>query len=694
METELLPYLGLSDEDLTAAKMFEILGRVKFPAAKKTREAITPSGRYFTLGCVPTRYNNLDCVTISKETKLRTLLVHLLTRFMRKSFPDFKFSSIQVNKSAPAVVHKDDNSEEYPLVGAIALVDEEVWGSSDIAAKGNTFVFDDRAMCGGMSSLDGSETQTSSTLPVQERASGYSDSIRDSEPAHYCGPLAKRHTYTAHGYVLRPEFPGRILELKNCFAFFDGSTPHVTIEEESWIKRTRVVTSDDHQKSGARNESDKSMGDRSADRYFLGFFVDQRADKVREKEYKKLVGMGFPMPPRDTQDDDIDDSMAMATDVSAEDGALGGTASEGKSPAIKITDDMVQEDADLVKEICKKVHDELIESDSSEDEADTDASSSSDDDMAGLACSHGVRSGGGASSLMLSKKQSSRAFLKANLPKSLPVERLSKKGEASTKVLCAISFSGYGTIAGPLVVAAVATSLPGVNLKAEKCLDYGVSNQREMKPKGRELAFVVIADANVKHAHHVVSAQRIDDIGLLNACHEGQRYCFTKLLKKIEVVDKIIVCGGKQFIPEGGFRIPSDTISGDTQPRIVETESVKKGKEKNFLPAAAGLFAKVIHQRELKKMNEEFPLYGFSKNQGYAGNPHKALLMQHGPCKFHRRSTKPVKDSLELHDPATKAKKEKPTQKCQKAKTGMKKEQKPKTRGAKRNGSVTKRAKK
>ena len=61
---------------------------------------------------------------------------------------------------------------------------------------------------------------------------------------------------------------------------------------------------------------------------------------------------------------------------------------------------------------------------------------------------------------------------------------------------------------------------------------------------------------------------------------------------------------------------------------------------------SASILAKVERDRIMSKLNKDFPLYFFDKHKGYPTKSHKEALRLYGPCKLHRRSFKPVQQSL------------------------------------------------
>ena len=50
----------------------------------------------------------------------------------------------------------------------------------------------------------------------------------------------------------------------------------------------------------------------------------------------------------------------------------------------------------------------------------------------------------------------------------------------------------------------------------------------------------------------------------------------------------------------------------------------------------ASIIAKVARDREMERLDADFPGYGFAAHKGYGTEEHRAAILTHGPCRFHR----------------------------------------------------------
>jgi ribonuclease HII len=131
-------------------------------------------------------------------------------------------------------------------------------------------------------------------------------------------------------------------------------------------------------------------------------------------------------------------------------------------------------------------------------------------------------------------------------------------------------------------------------------------------------------------AWHVaeVSAERIDQINILNASIEGMNIA----LKALNIRPEYIVVDGNRFKTD--LDIPWRTIvKGD-------------GKYANI--AAASVLAKTHRDEYMMRLAEEYPMYGWAKNKGYPTKEHRLAIRDYGLTPYHRLSFNSSPEQLEL----------------------------------------------
>ncbi|MBR4843963.1 MAG: ribonuclease HII [Alistipes sp.] len=125
-----------------------------------------------------------------------------------------------------------------------------------------------------------------------------------------------------------------------------------------------------------------------------------------------------------------------------------------------------------------------------------------------------------------------------------------------------------------------------------------------------------------------VSAERIDQINILNASNEGMNIA----IKNLKIKPGHIIIDGNRFKTD--LDIPWRTIvKGD-------------GKYANI--AAASVLAKTHRDEYMLRLAEEYPMYGWAKNKGYPTKEHRLAIREYGLTPHHRLTFNSTPEQLEL----------------------------------------------
>ena len=170
--------------------------------------------------------------------------------------------------------------------------------------------------------------------------------------------------------------------------------------------------------------------------------------------------------------------------------------------------------------------------------------------------------------------------------------------------------AGRGCLAGPVFAAAVI--LP-------KDFEAGIlTDSKMLKHQQREELRVIIEREAICWAVAAVDNVEIDQINILNASFLAMH----RAIEKLSVRPQYLSIDGNRFkaYPE----IPhSCIIKGD-------------GKYLNI--AAASILAKTHRDEYMVKLGEEFPLYEWHQNKGYATLIHRNASLNYGLTPYHRKS--------------------------------------------------------
>ncbi|NRG19760.1 ribonuclease HII [Rhizobiales bacterium] len=213
------------------------------------------------------------------------------------------------------------------------------------------------------------------------------------------------------------------------------------------------------------------------------------------------------------------------------------------------------------------------------------------------------------------------APLSLDLPEALSPEWEAEIAARFANRLAGIDEAGRGPWAGPVVTAAV-------------ILDYtrlpeGLDDSKKLTEARREALFEEIcatADVSIAYA----SPSRIDAMNIRAAT----LWAMTR------------AAAGLQRAPQACLIDGKDTPPALTAP----SQAVIKGDGRLLAVAAASIVAKVARDRLMVRLDALAPGYGFAAHKGYGTAEHAAALSRLGPCAHHRKSFRPVRETLEATD--------------------------------------------
>ena len=179
------------------------------------------------------------------------------------------------------------------------------------------------------------------------------------------------------------------------------------------------------------------------------------------------------------------------------------------------------------------------------------------------------------------------------------------------KIVAGVDEAGRGSLAGPVVAAAVV--LPS-HYKNEEIRD-----SKQLSPKKRERLYGIIKSDALSVGLGVVEPTVIDAINILQATLKAMKVAVTGLSL---TVDYLLIDG----INSLNIPIPQQTIV--------------RGDSLSISIASASIIAKVSRDRIMEIYHRQFPQYNFLRNKGYGTAEHREALKKHERCKIHRRSFK------------------------------------------------------
>jgi ribonuclease HII len=238
---------------------------------------------------------------------------------------------------------------------------------------------------------------------------------------------------------------------------------------------------------------------------------------------------------------------------------------------------------------------------------------------------------------------------------------------------------GRGPLAGPVVACSVTLRLKDKSALTLQCfkevlnvlLKSGINDSKKLSEKKREL---VLKNLNLKNF--------LDQNLRLDFCHENFNldyqnlnldFCFDELdnLKlnnkfiidftisglNSSTIDKINILQASLQAMTNSYESLNEAhksnlwlIDGSHSPKTslwnTKTVPIIKGDSKNILIALGSIIAKYFRDKLMTILSESYPEYEFEKHSGYPTVKHKYAIEKYGPCSYHRKSFKGVKEYI------------------------------------------------
>ena len=166
--------------------------------------------------------------------------------------------------------------------------------------------------------------------------------------------------------------------------------------------------------------------------------------------------------------------------------------------------------------------------------------------------------------------------------------------------------AGRGPLAGPVVAAVVVLATP----------IFGLKDSKKLSEKRREELFHQIKEEALAYGIAWATHEEIDRHNVLSAT----KLAMKRALAKLDLtLDALLLDGNPLHLHPKEIAL----VGGDDRSNEI---------------AAASILAKVTRDQWMEKMDEFYPVYGFTQHKGYGTQAHMDALKAYGPCPIHRKS--------------------------------------------------------
>lgn len=186
-----------------------------------------------------------------------------------------------------------------------------------------------------------------------------------------------------------------------------------------------------------------------------------------------------------------------------------------------------------------------------------------------------------------------------------------------TRLVCGVDEAGRGPLAGAVYAAAVI-------LHPSRPIS-GLRDSKKLSERKRVLLAAEIRQHALAWSVATASVEEIEQLNILHASMLAMQRAVIALQ------------------PAAEFAL----IDGNRCPKLsIPAQAIIKGDDSEPCISAASILAKTERDKEMQRLADKYPMYGFERHAGYPTAAHLAALEQHGPCPVHRVSFGPVKRIL------------------------------------------------
>ena len=145
-----------------------------------------------------------------------------------------------------------------------------------------------------------------------------------------------------------------------------------------------------------------------------------------------------------------------------------------------------------------------------------------------------------------------------------------------------------------------------------------VNDSKKLSAKNREKIFEILQKNNVIYSIGTSTVEEIDKFNILNAT----KLAMQRAIKNLNLKPDFILIDGNFVLDFGD----------------IKCQNIIKGDSISYSIACASIIAKVLRDKFMCDLHDEFPEYDFVNNKGYGTQKHIDAIKKFGPCIYHRKT--------------------------------------------------------
>jgi ribonuclease HII len=210
--------------------------------------------------------------------------------------------------------------------------------------------------------------------------------------------------------------------------------------------------------------------------------------------------------------------------------------------------------------------------------------------------------------------------------------------------LIGVDEAGRGSLAGPVVAAAVMVSKAFLESRWAMTKAQKVNDSKQLTPAERdELYFdfeTLMAQGQIHANFGSASVEEIEAHNILGATKLAMRRALEGIYPPSAFEHRsepdlfTSAEEAAKFIPQVSCRILIDGLALKSFP--YPHHGIVKGDARSLCIAMASIVAKVTRDRMMNELDTQYPNYGFAQHKGYGTEEHRLAVLQYGASIQHR----------------------------------------------------------
>jgi ribonuclease HII len=204
--------------------------------------------------------------------------------------------------------------------------------------------------------------------------------------------------------------------------------------------------------------------------------------------------------------------------------------------------------------------------------------------------------------------------------------------------LVGIDEAGRGCLAGPVVAGACVVDAALFQVPAALELSARINDSKQLSAQARAQQFEVLLSLQVQglidFAVASGSVEEIATLNILGATRLAMQRAVEAIANRAQWDLPHVAAEDPLFQQASDVKLIVD--GRPLKPFPYAHEGVVKGDGKSLSIAMASIAAKVSRDREMIRLAQQYPDYGFEQHKGYGTAAHRAALKTHGATPIHR----------------------------------------------------------